>query len=178
MPGDSISRLGYHRRMSTVSDRIREILARKEWSARRLSVESKLTPTHVSQIIRKFDAWKPGDDDPRVETGTLREIARAGGVSASWLITGEGSPEPTQDEPSADPGDHDVGQDADPVLRNLPGYDKLLRSAQTLAPEIPRKLWDYLGTTRPWLTGRLTPGALVDLAKVVWKHTPTEEWDK
>lgn len=124
----------------TLADRIRKVLAETQIPQSELSTRIGKSHGFLSAFFKRATA----DPTTSLRAAEIRKIAEATGYSEGWLAHGDGSPQP---EEHSNSGDHDVGQDADPVLRNLPGYDKLLRSAQTLAPEIPRKLWDYLGFT-------------------------------
>lgn len=72
------------------------VLEARGLSARGLSLQSGLSQSHVGQIARgKLGAGVGGD--------ILARIAKAAGIDAAWLITGEGHPEPGAVVPESDP---------------------------------------------------------------------------
>lgn len=79
--------------METVRDRIAWIIANRRtpetgeaWDAQNLSIAAGLAPAHIGMVLRKTIG------EPR--RPTLAKIAKATGVSLSWLMTGEGAPAP------------------------------------------------------------------------------------
>lgn len=97
--------------VETVRDRIAWIIANRRipetgeaWDAQNLSVAAGLAPAHIGMVLRKTIG------EPR--RPTLAKIAKAAGVSFSWLMTGEGVPVasaplvPDEPPPPTAPDDH------------------------------------------------------------------------
>ncbi len=72
--------------MSTLKERVQEILEMRQWSARRLCREAELDESHVGALL--------ADRMSDFTTETANAIARAAGVSLHWLVTGQGEREP------------------------------------------------------------------------------------
>jgi hypothetical protein len=73
-----------------LAERMEEVLAWKDWSAREWSRRAGLQEeTHVTQIIRRFRADPEGAS---VDAGVLAALARAANVSLDWLWFGRGLP--------------------------------------------------------------------------------------
>lgn len=70
--------------METIADRIEAILREKKVSASALSESAGLTRVHVNKIIKRVRE----NPDSRIENATLEAIAKAGGVTLDWLMTG------------------------------------------------------------------------------------------
>ena len=88
---------GYAAVVSTLLERLEHLLALRAVSARELARRSNLAEQHVSTIITRLRK------NPQTNVGlpTLQAIARGGGVSLNWLLTGAGTPESAdRDEPS------------------------------------------------------------------------------
>ncbi len=123
--------------------------------------------------------------DGEVSVPVMKALARALGVSESWLITGRGTPD-DRDETAQAPAPEDVdvaGQrpvatDAArthrPLLENLPDWPELLAGAKQIAAdrgrEIPDWAWATLAKSGGLLTGPLTSAAVFDLGKTYADH--------
>lgn len=90
-----------------MADRILWILAQRNISQRELARRAGLRDAHIGVIVSRSRK----NPEANIENDTLAAIARGGEVSLRWLATGEGSPDPTDEE---------VG--SRPVLGNLPGW--------------------------------------------------------
>lgn len=77
--------------MALLADRIRWILAKREWTARELSRRAGLQETHISSILRRLDA----DPEYSIALSTAVSIADASDISIEWLAKGEGPAETT-----------------------------------------------------------------------------------
>ena len=93
--------------VKSVADRILWILAQRNISQRELARKAGLRDAHIGVIVSRSRK----NPEANIENDTLAAIARGGDVSLRWLATGEGSPDPTEEELSARP-----------VLGNLPGW--------------------------------------------------------
>ena len=113
---------------------------------------------HVGMVVR-------GEiEDPR--GSFLASLVRVTGVSAHWLLTGEGSPLPG--EPHAPPMD----LSDKPLWKNLPNWRELLASAQVIESGMPPWVWDRIGASAPLLSAPPTPAMLAELARFVLRHEP------
>lgn len=73
--------------MDGIRERLKAVLKRTGWSARRLAREAGLpSESHVSLIIR-------GTIGKGISVETVERIARAAAVDFRWLATGEGDPD-------------------------------------------------------------------------------------
>lgn len=68
--------------MTTISERVREVLALRDINERELSRRAGLSEAHINKIVQKKDG--------RPSAETVAKISAAAGVSLVWLITGEG----------------------------------------------------------------------------------------
>lgn len=87
----------------TLEERILWILEHRGLNQRELSIKAGLSsPSHVGTLLTRLRK----NPDREADVGTLRALAKAGGVSYEWLSSGEGSPEPRSDLPllRLDPG--------------------------------------------------------------------------
>lgn len=139
--------------METVADRIRWILETRGLSARALSKRAGLADGHVSMILR-------GLVGKGVTAETLAQIARAGGVNAGWLATGEGS---ALDAPH-DPAPYTT-PDRPPLLIHEPSEPSMQD-----VPE-PSEMPETLGQRRDYM--RQEAAAKRELAK---RDESVEEW--
>lgn len=87
------------------------------------------------------------------------------GLNPNWVLLGKG-PRYMEDLEKEAP----AIAEADPKLSSMPQWDSCLTIAKALAPEVPVVYFEAAGEARALLTKQLTPGLLVDLAKVVMKH--------
>lgn len=152
--------------VTTLGDRIQYILDRvpspsgEKWNAKSLSQAAGLpSDAHVGMLKRGTVKTGRGD--------TLAKIASAARVSLRWLSTGEGSPTDDDNESRA-PG----GESSEPKFANIPHWDHIRATAKTLEPSIEDWALDIVAQSHPMLTAPLTPGMVVDLARVVMKHCP------
>jgi len=99
--------------VSTLLQRLEMLVERAGVSQRERSRRAGLTDVHVGQLMRRLKA----SPNASFETKTLQAIAGAAGVSAAWLLTGDGSPD--SDDATRAPSTTD---DPEPILRNVPGW--------------------------------------------------------
>lgn len=71
---------------SGLADRLRQVMDHHGWSRRKFSQKAGLDAVHVGKILARL-AIHPR---PRMDADTLTALARAAGVTAHWLLTGEG----------------------------------------------------------------------------------------
>lgn len=134
---------------------MRAVVAHAGGSARALSVKAGLSDTHVGQLARGRIGKRPADQ-------TLRAIARAAGISAHWLATGEGAMLDADGTYSA--------PDEPPMFFQLPGWPELAAAARDLDPAIPAWALDTLARSRPILSLPVTPSVVAELARIVMRH--------
>lgn len=148
----------YSRRVRTIPDRIRWILTTKKLSQRELSLRAGLSHGAVGYILRS--------EGSSPEADTLKALAKAAGVSAPWLITGEGAPDATE-EPQRHPANDTVPA---ATMGERPGYDDTEADAKALDPAITEPVWETIRAGDPLLTVPLTPIMLVELARFYMRH--------
>lgn len=75
---------------ATIADRVAWIMEHRGLTAREFSRVAGLSENTVTAILRRIKR------DPAASTtvGTLRSLAKAGGVDFTWLALGEGAPFP------------------------------------------------------------------------------------
>jgi hypothetical protein len=172
--------VGHRPRVPSVADRIQWVIDHLNISARELSRRAGLQETQVGVVIARYRR----NPNAEVTVPVLNAIAKGGGVSAAWLITGRGSPtsdddvQQHPDELVAEPragvrvSTHEPGHR--PVLSNLPNWPALLEAAQQQARDLNRSIppwvWETLANTSAMLTGPLTGPALFDLAVIYDRH--------
>ena len=159
--------LSYRRGVSSVGDRIEQILKAKDISARELARRSGLGETQVSVLVARFRK----NPHTHVTVETLRAIAQGAGVSLAWLTSGDGSPETREDPPPptelrmVPDGDARPSIGAQPDARAL--ADEIALENPPLAPYLDIVLDS--GSMRS-LNIPLTRAALETLARVVQSH--------
>jgi transcriptional regulator with XRE-family HTH domain len=142
-----------------VALRIQSLLDEHGWTPYELSKRAGLSDSHVQLILKR--------GTKRLGRVTLEKIAAGAGVSARWLVDGEGSR-----EPSAPTEVRMVPEDSDPRMRNREGYDRHLSGARALRPGMPGYVWDAIGDGDPLVIAPLTPAMLADIADVLVKYIP------
>lgn len=144
--------LGYRRGVSSVGDRIEQLLKSKDISARELARRSGLGETQVSVLVTRFRK----NPHTHVTIETLRAIAQGANVSLAWLTTGEGSPD--SDDTARTPS---TTEDPEPIMANVPGWAEVERADSEEHPDITdserknaREVAKYM-LHRPAVTGDL-----------------------
>lgn len=166
-------------RFMALVDRLQRILTLTEMTPYDLSKRAGLSTSQVRQWIDRRSE--------RVAADQLRKVAEAAGVSASWLITGLGSPEDVDELDARSPSDEPAptprateGDDTPPsedlppgCLADSPTYGARKKTARRLAPDVPDDwVWDDLDTTDTLFLGTREPSpqVLADLARLIQKH--------
>lgn len=139
--------------------RIQGLLDEHGWTPYELSKRAGLSDSHVSLILQR--------GTKRLGRVTLEKIAAGAGVSARWLVEGEG---PRTEVAPAEV--RVVPDDSDPRMRNREGFDRHLTAAKALRPGMPGYVWDALGDGDPLVIAPLTPAMLADIADVLVKYIP------
>lgn len=145
--------------MDAVALRIQSLLDEHGWTPYELSKRSGLSDSHVQLILKR--------GTKRLGRVTLEKIAAGAGVSARWLVEGEGPREPTASSEL-----RVVPDESDPRMRNREGFDRHLAGARRLRPGMPSYVWDALGDGDPLVVAPLTPAMLADIADVLVKYIP------
>lgn len=144
----------------TIGDRIAWICAYRGITESELARRAGLTRNHLSSTIRSARDGDPKD----LQSGNAAKVAKAGGVSLEWLITGDGSPvAANQDLPD------DFAPPRFDALRN---WKELLASAKLMKPHIPAWAWDAVARGNPALTATPTPAMIAGLAQVFFENLP------
>lgn len=82
---------------STLSERLLWILQIRGISQRELGRRAGLDPARVALIIHR-ERTTPGST---ISVPTLKALAQGGGVSMGWLASGEGAPDPLENDSRA-----------------------------------------------------------------------------
>jgi transcriptional regulator with XRE-family HTH domain len=140
---------------STITDRIREVMGLRGWSAAELNRRAGLSsPTHVSMILARGAGSRTSGE-------VLSKIAAAAGVRAHWLLTGEGPRDIEAPEASDDP-----------KMQGRPGFRGALAGAKVLRPQYGEYVWNAVAHVDPLMIVPMTPALLADLADVIVKYLP------
>lgn len=156
--------------MDDIAKRLEEVRVARGWSAREFSLKAGLSAGQLQKLKERGAAHAQSD--------TLAALARAGGVTLTWLLTGSDAPgaehadtPAPHDEPQAAP---DVAlHDSPPAtMGQLEGYASTERAARKLAPDLEEWTWQYLRVSNPLLDKRypITPASLETLARAIAKH--------
>lgn len=129
--------------MSTLADRYKIILERTGMSSYELAKKSGLSGANISNAIRR--------NADRTDIHTIRAVARAAGVSESWLATGEGEPTLTL-EPTDPPAPREIrtrtDHDDSPVpecLGDFKGYAaQEAKARKILGAEVEDWVWPHI----------------------------------
>lgn len=143
--------------------RIQRILELRGWTARELARQSGLpSETHVGLILKRGGA--------RVGVETLLKLAQAAQVSERWLLTGQGSPDESDEDRAPSHSESEI-----PHLSNAVGWDDALATARVLEPELfarasPLALERAAGAGA-WLTGEAaTPQLVIDAVRMALRY--------
>jgi len=150
----------------TAQQRIRWLLAARGLSARELSLKAGVGESYVGQVER-------GETGENMQRKTAAKIARATGVSAEWVMSGQEPPDgsgPTPETLAVDPPHRDPPASA--TFGALANWPELVAAARGLDPLIPDWVFERLGSTYAWIRGPVTAAVVVDCARVAWKHEP------
>ena len=151
--------------VSTLLQRIEEILATQGISARELARRSELAEQHVSTSIARLRK----NPAAAIALPTLEAMARGAKVSSAWLITGAGTPNASdRSEPSRT-------ESSEPIAENIPGYAEVEaadRQAHTGIDEVhwlaARKAAAYV------IHGPAAPGDALKLARLAQEFADPE----
>jgi transcriptional regulator with XRE-family HTH domain len=114
--------------MKTLADRIQWILDQKHMSQRQLSLRAGLTPGHLGVILHRVKSQD--SETGRIASETIEKLAKAAGVSAAWLGTGEGRPT------------------LPPTLRERTQWAMVRNAAKQMDHNTPSKYFDEVGEFR------------------------------
>lgn len=155
--------------VNTFEERIDAICKRMGISQRELARRAKLkNDTDVGVMVLR----RKRDPEAKLDADALHAIARVGGVTVEWLLTGEDLP--LVDPPStAHLPSHTQG-----ALERHPNIDALLEAAKTLEPNVTEWAWRQTLAVGPSLRGAPTARSIADLAKYIMQHESDPDLDK
>ena len=169
---------GYAAVVSTLLERLEHLLALRAVSARELARRSNLAEQHVSTIITRLRK------NPQTNVGlpTLQAIARGGGVSLNWLLTGAGTPESAdRDEPSTST----AALGHVPIASNAQGWTDVLLLDQLAAANsdagklITPDAWERANHAARFLIhGPAAPGDALRIAKLAMEVADEGRFDR
>ena len=139
--------------VSTIPERIREILALREWNERELCRRSGLSEAHVNKLVQR-KAGRPSAE-------TLVKIAEGASVSLLWLMTGDGPIEDT--ETPASPADGSrrrlelaLAKAFDAEQHELSDLDAVRAMMSRLDVDVRYPEADLAGPAKSWLDAAMT----------------------
>lgn len=148
----------YIRPVSTVGERIAEVLKALDISARELDRRSGLAEGHVSLTVARLRK----NPNASVELPTLKAIAQGAKVSEAWLINGVGTPDSDDVQSLSDSHKSE--------LRNRAGWAEAERLARQEHPDWPEWVWEATATSSPFEAPVVTVGLVLDVARLVMRH--------
>lgn len=173
-----------HDRHVTLLARLEAILTARGMSQRALGRAAGLDERHVGVLMGRLR----NDPNAGVEHRTLAALARAGGVSLSWLSSGEGdsgldTPLESAIVPTSAPEltvereeQPEYSESRFPVFRNMPNWRRIEAGARALAKDVPEWVWSDIRDARPFQHRQpISSGMIADLANWWLRHMSPPE---